>query len=204
MLTRPNPDKRIILVDGRRISLSSTLSLTFLHSVTEQQNESSPLFIDEMQMMSNTGDEDPYDPDAAAELFFAQQRAREEAQSKLPTDDWIRLIMLKDAKIKMKKGNDGTVISTFSSPPESFMSRLVTTMPPPPLNNADGMIVLNTSDTFFTSTNAADAEDGEGEMQLTPGENAARRRIMEVLVQQLEEEMMLGSSKKESTTVEFA
>ena len=84
------------------------------------------------------------------------------------------------------------------------MSRLVTTMPPPPLNNADGMIVLNTSDTFFTSTNAADAEDGEGEMQLTPGENAARRRIMEVLVQQLEEEMMLGSSKKESTTVEFA
>lgn len=165
-----------------------------------KRNSDYRCFIDELRMMSNTGDNDPYDPDAAAELFFAQQRAREEAQSKLPTDDWIQLIKIMDSKTK---GDDGTVMSsTLSSPPpESFMSRLVTTMPPPPLNDADGMIVLNTSDTFVTSTNTADVEEGEGKMLLTPEQNVARRRIMEVLVQQLEEEMMLSSSKKESTTV---
>ena len=150
--------------------------------------------------MSEDNDDDPYDPNAAAELFFAQQKAREEARSKLPTDDWIQAIMMMDATIPKLDDKDRASMSSSSSSPSELLSyRLVTTMPPLPLNDSNGMIVLNTAETFI-STNKTAGNKGENKkiVALTPDEIEARRRIMEQLVQQLEEEIWpIRTSEKE-------
>lgn len=165
------------------------------------------------KIMSNAEEEEavvdnPYDPNAAAELFFAHQKAREEARSKLPTDDWIQAIRIRMMNAKMKKGDadggvEASISSTCSSSPELFLSQLVTTMPPLPQTNPDGTIDLNTADTFISCANTADNEGGgEKTMLLTPEENETRRRIMEVLVQQLEEDMLSVPSLEKDRTVE--
>ncbi len=145
--------------------------------------------------MNAEEDDDSYDPNAAAELFFAQQKARDEARSKLPTEEWIQAI----SRIMEDDNDNGPPILSSSAsfaPPELQLSRLVTTMPPPPLNDSDGMIDLNTADTFISSA------DTEEKHMLNADEKAARRRIIEYLVQQLEEEMLPVTTSEEEMNVD--
>ena len=152
--------------------------------------------------MNAEGDDASYDPNAAAELFFAQQKARDEARSKLPTTEWIQaLIRIMQAKTNIKDDDDDnecipSMSSASFSPHEFLLSRLVTTMPP--LNDSDGMIDLNTADTFISSTE----ETGETKIKLTSDEKVARRRIIEYLVQQLEEEMLPITTSEEEMNVD--
>ena len=152
-------------------------------------------------MMNAEGDDASYDPNAAAELFFAQQKARDEARSKLPTDEWILAISrIMEAKTNIKDDNDDDRPSTSSasfSSPKLLLSRLVTTMPPPPLNDSDGMMDLNTADTFIISS--ANIEEKN---TLTSDVKVARRRIIEYLVQQLEMEMLPVTTSEKEMNVE--
>ena len=63
---------------------------------------------------------------------------------------------------------------------------------------SDGMIDLNTADTFISSTE----ETGETKIKLTSDEKVARRRIIEYLVQQLEEEMLPITTSEEEMNVD--
>jgi hypothetical protein len=174
------------------------------------------------RIMSNsrTTQEDPYDydPDAAAELFFAQQKAREEARAKLPTDDWIQIIamvMMKstttttDATKNDDAGSSSSSSTSSSSSPSTALSSaelsslLVTTMPPPPSRDVDGMIVLDatvntlTIDTVNNNDTTELEKAREKTTMLSPEEHEARRRIMEVLVHHLEKELVKNKTKKE-------